>query len=85
MIFYSADFKRRYKKLPTKLKNKVLERIEVFIADEFDEILGNHKLNGEYEGCRSIDITGDMRAIYYKIGESSYKFVAVGTHSELYR
>ncbi len=84
MIKYSAQFKRRYRKLPQKLQSKVDERLKLFVADEFNEILDNHKLNGEYEGCRSINITGDLRVIYYLLSEGFYKIVTVGTHSELY-
>ncbi len=52
--------------------------------NEFEESLGNHKLSGEYVDCRSIDITGDIRIAYKRMGTGFY-LVAMGTHSELYR
>ncbi len=85
MIFHSPEFKKRYKKLPKKLQEKVLEKLDIFMADEFNEILGNHKLHGEYAGCRSINITGDLKVIYYEMQKGSYKLVTVGTHPQLYR
>ncbi len=84
MLFYSAEFKKQLKKLHKKLRNKVKERLAIFLANEFSEILDNHKLHGEYNNCRSISISGDIRVIYYKLNEKDYKMVAVGTHSQLY-
>jgi mRNA interferase YafQ len=84
MLEFSNEFKKRYKKLPAKVKFKVNLRLNIFIANEFNETLDNHKLHGEYEGCRSINITGDFRVIYYERIKGIYKLVTVGTHSQLY-
>lgn len=43
----------------------------------------NHKLQGYYEGCRSINVTGDYRAIFVEEVDS-IKFLRIGTHVELY-
>ena len=84
MIIFSAEFKKRYKKLAKKLQLKVDERLLLFEIDKFDGILDNHKLTGEYAGCRSIDITGDYRVVYEEVREGIYKLVTVGTHTQLY-
>jgi addiction module RelE/StbE family toxin len=83
-IDYSSSFKKRYKKLSKKIQDKFDERILVFEKDENDYILKNHKLHGEYNGYRSINITSDIRAIYRIVSDQNYYFVAIGTHSELY-
>jgi len=42
-------------------------------------------LVGELRGYRSINITGDWRAIFMEIdGGKIIYFVAIGTHSQLY-
>jgi len=45
--------------------------------------LNNHSLSGEWRGYRSIDITGDIRAVY-RIENEINLFVAIGSHNQLY-
>ena len=67
-----------------KIMRKADERIVLFSINPTDSILNNHLLFGKYEGHRSINITGDLRAIYTMIDEDTALFVAIGTHSQLY-
>ena len=46
--------------------------------------LNNHALHGEYLGYRSINITGDLRAVYEIQDEKAVKFLFIDTHSNLY-
>lgn len=87
-IKYSATFKKQYKKAPKKIQAKVKERISLFVQDPTNQTLNNHALTGKFQGYRSINITGDWRAIYSlrldpKSKEECY-FDLVGTHSQLY-
>jgi mRNA-degrading endonuclease YafQ of YafQ-DinJ toxin-antitoxin module len=41
-------------------------------------------LTGEYAGLYSINITGDIRALYEKIDDTYAIFGFIGTHSQLY-
>ncbi len=77
-------FKRQYKKLDRGLRNKVTERLHLLGFDEFNPLLRNHQLIGEYGGFRSINITGDLRLVYRKIGLNIYQLRAVGTHHQLF-
>ena len=77
-------FERQYKKLSNELQERVGERLALLIADERNPLLNNHKLHGEYSNCRSINITGDIRIVYEKLGSKKYYLRALGTHSELY-
>ena len=43
-----------------------------------------HMLTGEYAGLYSINITGDIRALYEKIDDTYVIFGFIGTHSQLY-
>lgn len=59
-------------------------RFEVFEEDPFHPLLRNHPLAGEFSDCRSINITGDLRAIYEEIDFETIRFLRIGTHHELY-
>ena len=41
--------------------------ISVFIEDEYSPVLNNHRLIGDFKGLRSINVSGDWRAIFQKI------------------
>lgn len=86
--------------MKTRVDKKVQKRIEllrpaqqkrlkkaflVFIKDEQHTTLHNHKLQGKWEGHRSISFGGDWRAIYYKDDDGVAVFVELGTHSQLYK
>lgn len=77
-------FKRNFKKLPSKVQNKFFEKIEIFKNDKFHIILNNHSVEKIFPGCRSINITGDYRAIFEDFGDTII-FLHIGTHSELYK
>ena len=84
VIHYSASFEKRFETLSEKTREKALDRIELFREDMYHPILKNHPLRGEYEGCRSINVSGDIRIIYEDIGNSEYLLHDIGTHSQLY-
>lgn len=73
-----------FKKKDSWLQDKFEERVLLFQKNIFDSILNNHALKGEWVGCRSIDITGDVRAIYEEVSDNHIEFIAIGTHPELY-
>lgn len=81
----SSKFNRKFKRLPAEIKARVGERLALFVADEFNPRLGNHKLHGKYVGCRSIDITGDYRIIYERQSDEICLLITLGTHPELYK
>ena len=82
-ISYSKNFVKQAKKLSPELRKKLLERIEIFSENQLHSTLRNHQLKGKYKEYRSIDITGDVRALYLQ-KENEVIFDAVGTHSQLY-
>lgn len=84
IIVFHKDFAKDFKKLPPKLREKFKDRLLQFERDEFDPILNNHALKGKYQGYRSINVTGDLRAVYKKVSNTAI-FVAIDSHSNLYR
>ena len=83
IIAFHRDFTKRFKNLPQKIQLKFKERLIIFEADQFNPVLNNHMLKGNYLGYRSINITDDLRAIY-KQTRDNVIFVTIDSHSKLY-
>ena len=83
-ITYSRVFKKMFKKRDAWVQDKFAERLLLFTQNRNHLLLNNHPLDGIWAGCRSINITGDFRAVYEELGNDCFEFVAIGTHSELY-
>jgi len=73
-----------FKKHPIWVREKFQERFSLFLEDMYHPLLNNHPLEGEWIGCRSINITGDIRAVFEEVDIGYVEFIAIGTHSELY-
>lgn len=80
---YSKNFLRQYAKLSPKIRQKVDERILLWQNEPLNSQLRDHQLKGRYKQYRSIDVTGDFRALYALNGDEAI-FYIVGTHSQLY-
>jgi len=83
IIKFHKDFKKSYHSLPKKIARKFDERLILFKADEYNVLLNNHALKGRWLGYRSINVTGDIRAIF-KRDTDRVLFVAIDKHSNLY-
>lgn len=83
-IVLSKDFVKQAKHLKPGEREKLQQRLKVFASTPRAKELRNHKLQGEWSNYRSINITGDIRAVYEEI-EDGARFVAIGTHAKLYR
>lgn len=83
-IKFHRNFEKQYKKLKINEKKKTKERLALFLQDEFNPILNNHPLKGKYQGYRSINVAGDLRAIYKRLSTDAVAFIAVDTHHNLY-
>jgi addiction module RelE/StbE family toxin len=82
---FNKSFKEGFEKLPEKQKLKVRKAIRLFLEDSQSATLRDHPLKGEWLKHRSISAGGDLRLHYRPIDDSLVVFVAVGTHSQLYR
>lgn len=81
---FHASFKKCYKRLRRNEHRNFNTRLKIFMENPFSPILNNHTLHGKYTGCRSINITGDLRAIYKLINSNTAYFITIDTHSNLY-
>lgn len=83
-ILFSRKFEIMFKKCPRKIKQKTIERIEMFKENKNNPLLNNHILFGKLKGLRSINISGDWRLIFEEKPEEVI-LIAIGTHSKLYK
>lgn len=83
-IHYASTFKKMYKKLPKRIRDKADERIMLFSTDPFHPLLNNHPLTEGYRGCRSVNVTGDFRIVYRDRGKDVVSLEAIGTHHQFY-
>jgi addiction module RelE/StbE family toxin len=81
---FSKEFRKKYQKLQKSVQQSFNERLEIFLTNPLYPLLHDHSLTGEWEGCRSINVTGSYRAIYRQEGELTVRFLAIGIHPELY-
>lgn len=80
----SATFKKQYRKLSAKLQHQFDARLKLFILNPTQPSLRIHPLKGRYLGYWSMNITGDIRALYRYQGQQIVIFALIGSHSELY-
>ena len=83
-VSFTRKFVKQFKKLPDKNRQQFKNRLELFLADQYHTLLRRHPLKGKYAGYYSIDISGDLRALFRYQTENSVIFSLIGTHSQLY-
>lgn len=77
------SFLKNYKKVPKKIRLQFIERKNIFLQEPFHPLLNNHSVDRVFSDCRSINISGDYRAIFRQ-EDGAIVFLHIGTHSELY-
>ena len=82
-IKFHTTFKKKLKKVPSKIQDRFYEQLALFVQDKFSRVLNNHSVDRAYPRCRSINVSGDYRAIFKDHGEVII-FINIGTHSDLY-
>ena len=80
----SKKFDKQFAKLPPKIQEQFYEKLTLFRENPFNPLLNNHSVHHPYDGCQSINISGDVRALF-EIKNNSAFFIRVGSHSELYK
>ncbi len=83
-IRYSHIFQKQYHKLPKKVQLQFDERLALWLIDGTDPRLRVHPLRGKYVGYWSMNVNGDVRALYLQHGGEVTIFALIGTHSSLY-
>lgn len=84
-IVFSKRFKKRHGRLSLELQDKFRNRLSMLLKSNSRGILNVHFLHGKYAGYQSLNVTGDIRAIFRINRDEGYIFLLdIGTHSELY-
>ena len=79
------NIKKNLNKLRAGEKERFFDRIRIFQNNPYDKMLNTHHLKGAWDGYFSINIGGDLRAVYCLVDKDTAIFVAVGTHHQLYK
>jgi len=80
LIFYSSQFARAYKKLPSALQHQAQERELLFRKNAFDPRLKTHKLRGRFAGFWSFSISYSHRTVFTFETDATAVFHDVGDH-----
>ena len=83
MLHFDKKFQKQYKKLSFRQQEQVDQRLDIFLINPYDPRLKLHPLRGNFYGYYSINITGDIRALFYR-DEKMIVFALLGTHAQLY-
>lgn len=67
-------------------KEDVKNKLKKFLHDQYCRELNNHGLQGKYKNYRSINISGDLWAVF-KLSDDGGEaiFVLLGNHNNLYQ
>ncbi len=77
-------FDKMYAKLREGERQRFKERRDLFLTSPFHPLLRTHPLQGRYEGFWSINVGGDLRALYKYESRDSVIFSKIGTHHHLF-
>ena len=83
-IDFTKRFWKQYDKLPEKFQRQFDNRLKMLISTPGASELRIHALKGNYTGYWSMNVNGDLRALYLKRGDEIIIFALIGTHSQLY-
>lgn len=85
-INYSKKFIKKFERCDIVIQKSFRQKLVLFIENKFHPQLNNHALTGKFSKFRSINITGDWRAIFIEYdNRETIFFEILGTHSELYK
>ncbi len=83
-VSFHKHFARRYKKCSEKVRVQFKKRLKLFFENPYHPLLENHALHGEWQKFRSINVSGDYRALYRHASDDIAEFFVIDTHSNLY-
>lgn len=80
---FTKSFKKRIEN-NLSLLSQFKKRWQLFANDSSNPLLKDHSLKGSLLGFRSFSITGNVRLIYKKEGETVNLF-DIGSHNQVYK
>lgn len=83
-VQFHRGFKKQFQKLPVGIQKKFWERLELWQEQPLHPLLNHHVLEGKLAGMHSINISGDVRAIYDELDDALVIYLMIGSHAQLY-
>jgi len=83
-VRFTKMFKKDLIKQSPKLQQRFWERLQLWQEQPLNPLLYHHLLKGDFAGLHSINITGDVRAVYDEFDNEIVLYVMIGSHSQLY-
>ncbi len=85
-ILFHKKFLKHYKKLRVNEQRVFKERLRLFEEDPYDPVLNTHALQGGYKGYQSMNVTGQLRAVFEFVGrdKDTVFFIDIDSHNNLY-
>ena len=80
LIRTSSRFRKAFKKLPKRVRNKAKEKEMLFRINPFDTRLGVHKLHGKYKNYWAFTITDQYRIMFIFVESDRVDFIDIGNH-----
>jgi len=85
-VVFKKSFVKKLDKCSEKIKIQIFGRLKIFRENPNDLLLSRHRLSGKLARYESINLSGDLRAIFVFYAEDDLAvFYLLGTHSELYK
>ena len=83
-LLFHKRVKKELKRLPKNKRKQFYENLRLFAMNPHHPLLGTHALHGKYVGYMSMNVDGDLRAVYEVLSGDVVRFVAIGTHHQLF-
>jgi mRNA interferase YafQ len=82
---FKRDYKREAKTYRQDLDNLLMDVLAFLLADVNLPIkYQDHKLAGNWEGCRECHIRPNLLLVYEKPDDNTLRLVRLGSHAELF-
>ena len=79
-ILYLTKFARKYKKLPSEIKDTAEKKEKIFRKNPFDTHLQTHKLQGELSDFWAFSVNYQYRIIFDFADKNTVRFYSIGKH-----
>ena len=78
----SSRLKRSYKRLPRLLQADFDRKVQLFVADQFDQKLRTHKLKGKLQECHAFCLRDGFRVLFEFVSNVEVNLLDVGPHNK---
>lgn len=82
-IVLHPKFLKELQKLSKQKQRQFTQRIDLFLEDAAHPMLNIHALHGRLAGLKSMNVSGDLRAIFEEKSDTVI-FYKIGTHHQLF-